>query len=466
MKTLLLTVPNGTVITSLLQTGCVARWAKAGLKVVLLTPDHVRPGLERHFGGPGVVFETYVPWDYPPLPAVISLLTRASLAKRRNSTTLELLERYNARVTKKPWRMKLWALTPGSRALENLGVSALLALAPRPYGDVFDRHRPDAVFLNNPYMPAELPVVAEAKRRGLPMDALCHSWDNLTSRGPMPFTPRRLYVWNKVNAAEALEWIDGLREGRTAVRPYTDGTSAHRIEVVGIPLFDVYADTKALGTREDFFKAQGLDPSKKLISVMGVTERSCPLEAQKAYVGDLVAAIRDGRLADCQVYFRMHPKMRTGETDTWGKALGITCCFPRTDEVFDDGWIPGNDDLMLQARTVSFSDLCLNVASSMTIHCAITGTRVLSPAFDHVEGLPYHESVRRVYDYEHNRKMHELGFVKVVGRRADFIGAVRDALDAPLNETERQRVLADYAGNVDGRAAERLALSVLRELAS
>ncbi|MGE4158102.1 MAG: hypothetical protein AB7F75_03270 [Planctomycetota bacterium] len=483
VKTLLVTVPNGTVITSLLTTGCVAQWAREGLKVVLLTPEHVRAGLEKHYGGTNIVFERYTPWDYPPVAAVVSLMTRASLAKRRQSTTLRLLEHYNARITNKPWRMWLWALAPGSLALERAGVALLHRLAPRPYGDVFERHRPDAVFLNNPYMPAELPVVAEASRRNLPMLALCHSWDNLTSRGPMPFAPQKLYVWNRVNAQEAEEWIDGLQSSRGPVagRPFgaredaprRDGhlpapplvPADKRIEVIGIPLFDVYADTKSLGTREAFLRAQGLDPAKKLISVMGVTERSCPIRSQMAYVEDLVTAIRDGRLSDCQVYFRMHPKMKTGETGAWGERLGIVCCFPRTDEVFDDGWVPGNDDLMLQARSVVYSDLCLNVASSMTIHCAITGTKVLSPAFDHEEGLPYEHSVRRVYDYEHNRKMHALGFVKVVGRRADFISAVRMSLDSPLDEAARQRVLADYAGQVDGHAAQRLAISVLRELA-
>jgi len=200
VKTLLVTVPNGTVISSLLFTNIVSDWSKEGMRVVLMVPEHSRKALEEHFSQANVFFETLKDWRHSSWQELYILAARSSLAKRCHLKTLHLMELYNQVKSKSLWRKCVWALSPSWLWLQKLLMKKYKKNAPRFYKEVFEEYKPDLVFSNNPYMPSELPLVVTAEDLQVPLMALCHSWDNLTSRGPMPFTPQRMLSWNKVNA--------------------------------------------------------------------------------------------------------------------------------------------------------------------------------------------------------------------------------------------------------------------------
>jgi CDP-glycerol glycerophosphotransferase (TagB/SpsB family) len=136
----------------------------------------------------------------------------------------------------------------------------------------------------------------------------------------------------------------------------------------------------------------------------------------------------------------------------------------RPSPVFTDRDINA-DDLRHLAATMRYSDVVVNLASTITIDAAVCGTPAVCVGFDETPGKPYLQSVRRYYDFAHYQSLLSTGGVQVARTMDELVEKINEFLEnKDRNREARQRILDMHCGALDGRAGERIGQYVLRYL--
>ena len=122
------------------------------------------------------------------------------------------------------------------------------------------------------------------------------------------------------------------------------------------------------------------------------------------------------------------------------------------------------------ADTLRHADVVVNAASSISIDASAVGTPVVCVDFEAREGVPYHASVTRFYDFTHQRPVVESGGVTRARSPDALVAAIRRYLDAPTLDAEgRARLVREQCHVLDGGAGRRVGEAILqmstRELA-
>jgi hypothetical protein len=135
--------------------------------------------------------------------------------------------------------------------------------------------------------------VKSARELGIPSGVLVYSWDNLSNKGLIHETPDRMWVWNEVQAAEAV-----------ALHEYP----AERVVVTGAARFDAFFEMRGELPREDLCAQLGLDAARPIVSYLCSSRFVAPHE--RAFVDGWIRELRrsaDPSLAGCSVIVRPHP---------------------------------------------------------------------------------------------------------------------------------------------------------------
>ena len=137
-------------------------------------------------------------------------------------------------------------------------------------------------------------IVKSARSLGIPVAALVGSWDSLSTKGLMHVVPDRVFVWNDVQRAEAVE---------------LHHVAADRVAVTGAPRFDAFFQLRASTSREDFCRAHGLDPAKPIITYLCSSDFVAKDES--AFISRWIEEVRQNvGLKECGIVIRPHPKAR------------------------------------------------------------------------------------------------------------------------------------------------------------
>ena len=241
------------------------------------------------------------------------------------------------------------------------------------------------------------------------------------------------------------------------------------ISVCGIPRFDNHFNRKGLRDRDTFFESLQLDIHKKLITyTTGNRDLVLPpgdeTSAEVDIAKQIANAINQGLLGDAQLLIRLHPLARPSEFEPLRELDNVTIQTPGQVSAFRDRLFSGEDDRKL-AETMLHSDVILNVASTMTIDAAVFDTPSISIAFDVRGPLPIHQSVKRIYEYEHYRKLRATGGVHMVASVTEMIQEITQYLSDPsINSDARAEIVQQQCKFKDGRSGERVASAILKYL--
>ncbi|MBW3534628.1 MAG: CDP-glycerol glycerophosphotransferase family protein [Gemmatimonadetes bacterium] len=347
----------------------------------------------------------------------------------------------------------------GQDALLRLSRRLTRALAPDLYGDAFRRWRPDVVVgtrvvtMSGPSGPSSARyldryLLMAAADRGVPTMVLVSSWDNLTTSGFFPVEVDRITVWNEIMKDQAV----GIH-----------GLPPERVVVTGAPQHDVFASDGPYRARGAFFRELGLDPERRLVVYTSGTEGTIPQEP------DLVARLAQ-RLAearpDVQLLVRVHQlddlERYAALRDRPGVALD-QAGRPPVGEYHDRDFDRGQLERL--ADTLRHADVVVNAASSISIDAAAVGTPVVVVDFDAHPETPYHRSVRRFYDFTHQRPVVASGGVFRAGGVDALLEGIARYLEDPDADAEgRARLVREQCGVLDGGAGRRVGRAVLEAL--
>lgn len=313
----------------------------------------------------------------------------------------------------------------------------------------FDKYKPDLVFYTTLYA-RDLCLEIEAQKRGIKTVCLIHSWDNPTAKGAFPVVPDKIVVWNEI-----------LKEEIAKHHEYP----GKDIYVAGIPQFDIYYDKTRFMTKEQFFKKWGLDLYKKLITY------ATPMHGQAPFSPDIVNilynAIKENYFSyPCQLLIRLHPRDFKERYKDFEGLNGIIIQMPGREADVKDRWNPTEEDMLTLAETMYYSDVLINVASTIAIDAVTFDTPVVCIGFDGYQEKPYLSSCRRFYDYDHIKNIVATKGVRVAYSREELLEFTNLYMKNPDVDAEgREKIREEQCWRLDGSSGRRIAEFILENLA-
>lgn len=292
-----------------------------------------------------------------------------------------------------------------------------------------------ALVLSNVQPRSAVPYLLAARRLEVPVVAHVASWDHTVGKGVIaPFCDVYL-VQNETMRADLARY---------------HGIGPERVVVTGWPQTDVYHRLRPRGAFDALLESFDLDPALPLVAVMGNTPTNAPYEGR--LVERLVAwweAEGRGRMS---LLFRPHPRDRDWR-ERFAAASGRDGVHVQEASF---------TDLEVLATVLQHADCVVANAGTVLLEALVNDRPAVCVLYD--EGAPPGESwALKNVSGEHYRELAESGAFYRADRFEDVVAGIERALADPgeLRE-ERRRVSREVVGEVDGRAAERVADAIVR----
>lgn len=305
---------------------------------------------------------------------------------------------------------------------------------PPPLVDRLRLERP-AIALANTQMHSVVPFIVGARRFGLPVVGHIASWDHTVGKGIVAPQLQRYIVQNDVMRDDLVRY---------------HGIDPARIVVSGWPQTDVFHRRRARSEFDEVVRGLALDPERPAVLVMGNSPTNAPYEKQ--FVDRLVswweASGADRRFS---LLFRPHPRDRE-----WRERFAAA--------LFREGAAvqePSFTDLEALAVLLQHGDVVVSNAGTILLDALVNDRPAVCVLYD--EGAPPGESwAWKNVSGEHYRSLIESDAFYRAERFDDVTAAIERALGQPGElAAERARVAREVVGEIDGRAAERVADAVV-----
>jgi CDP-glycerol glycerophosphotransferase (TagB/SpsB family) len=284
-------------------------------------------------------------------------------------------------------------------------------------------------------MHSVVPFIVGGRRVQLPVVGNIASWDHTVGKGIVAPGLRCYLVQNEVMRDDLVRY---------------HGIEADRIVITGWPQTDVFHRRRPRAEFEAVLRGLGLDPTRPVVLVMGNTPTNAPYEG--AFVERLVAWWdENGARERFSLLFRPHPRDRDWRA-RFGPALS------RDGVVVQE---PSFTDLETLAVLLQHGDVVVSNAGTILLDALANDRPAVCTLFD--EGAPPGESwAMKNVSGEHYRPLFESNAFYRATRFEDLTVGIERALMHPGElAAERSRIVRTILGEVDGRAAERVASAMV-----
>lgn len=444
---LLLTIVDGFHYRYLVQTGIFDHLLSASDKLVVCGNETVLEMLRERTN------KNLILAQLPPTKASRKTSTHLFLrtcVNRRLSETLNI--KAEQQRMQAPWRYRLRRLLGTLFDATGIDLSRWVESAwhDESVDQLLVKHEISLVVLSTPGQKIEdLPYLEAARSKGIRTISPVYSWDNLTAKGPFLIPPDQLVVWNEVMRCEACQFHGYARED---------------VFIGGVPVFDPYAEVAVEVSEEgrsSFMRRIGFNPKSKLITLTTIPKiyfGSC----HRIVASRIIEWVRSGILGNSVLLIRPHPLDDTDYTDLQASDV-VLDLYGSTPNVDPRQWIPSCDNIHHLARTMAYSSVVINIASTITVDASCFDTPIINIAYDEKQhDNEYSGSILRYYKYTHYKQVVETGAAKIVYSPQQLLSAIQDYLfDRSLGSANRTALVEKQVGVLDGLAAERTAAALL-----
>ena len=307
----------------------------------------------------------------------------------------------------------------------------------------------DSVFTVTPFHKQEDLLLRACKSSGKKMIASILSFDNITKRSWIPVEYDCYMVWNKYNESELKR-----------IYPFVLNKQVH---ITGAPQFDFYFKKDFLLSVNEWKRIVGLPINdRKIILYAGGPQLLFPNEPQ--YLQHLDQAINDGLIKNNPVIlFRCHP---IDKIERWKQAIGNS-----SNIIFDFSWTGTenifntnitNSDIKKLCSTLAYTDVHINLCSTMTVDGSTFKKPQIGPAYDEVNtGKEY--LLQQMYQQEHFLPIIKTGGLLLATSKELLIKYVNDALERPeFFVAKSSNILEEIITYTDGQSTSRVASVIER----
>lgn len=448
---LLVTLPQVWGVRNVLRSGLYTRLSR-DFRVLLGVPPE---GIDT-LAGEGIPRRDLFPLErYRPPRALRLLLTLLKEAHRERAATDSdrILGGWHARGRAAGAKERL--LRSAARLfLKEKAFSFLAALEreryeawiPRQVHALLDRERPVMGLSTEWFLGLEWPVHRALQARGIPTATQILSFDNLTSRGWLPFSGFDLF----------LVWQERMRQELGTFY----GVPPSKVTVTGTPQFDFHV--RDVWSRERTARALGLDPARRWAVYCANHRDLTPSEP--ALVASLLERFaQDETLGGLQWVLRLHPLEDYARWDALRQRYPrLAVSIPWRQAPGSAVWgTPSRDELALFGNLLRHGDAMLAMASTTVLDACVVDTPAVCVGFN--DAAPAAESAFYLDAHysHHYEPIARSGAAPVAADFEALRAHLREAVTRPLGRREaRRRLVESLCGPVDGGAAERIAAAL------
>lgn len=448
MKTLFITVPESSVANNLLR-GSFWKHLNANrdFRAVLIVPPIKSDSYQKEFGREDILVESLGPYRISFRDKLLAFLARNALKTKMVKFVQYRQYQNDGYYLLLIIKRLIWYVFGHSRLFQFLIRRAELTLRPNPaVKRLFDFYNPTAVFTTiTNYAEIDIPVLREAKRRGITTIGMVRGWDAFVAHGVLRVVPDLMLLQNLYLYDTGMKY---------------QFLSSSILKVIGFPLFDWYFTRKdLLEPREQFLRQLGIEPQKRVVLFGAMENYWYPRDAEIAEIFDEL--VEKGKLPqDLVMLFRPYP----GYVNPMERVKNFRHVVPDW-EVFTLGHA---DDLEIREKQIAHlmnsifhSEVVVSVASTIAIDGVVFDKPAIAAIFEKTQRR-FWESIRRFADHcTHFQDVMATGGVKKVEGSNEFAEAVKVYLDDPRTDEDKRSLLKKlFIEPYDGKVGERIAREI------
>ena len=259
---------------------------------------------------------------------------------------------------------------------------------------ILKKLQPNIVFCSHQRALNAATIFAAASDLGIKTATVIYSWDNLP-KARMALKADNYFVWSEYMKQE--------------LNLYYPEIDLSTINITGTPQFEFYKDAGNIINKEVFYQQYGLDPNKKIICYSGDDTKTSPDDPK--YLKDIAEEITKANLQhEYQILLRRCPVDFSGRFDevvNQYKDL-IKKAPPLWYFSTSKEWssvYPSFDDVKLLVSTAFYSDVVVNVGSTMAFDFGMFNKPCVFINYDQQNKTVKDWSVNTIYNYQHFRSM-------------------------------------------------------------
>ena len=276
----------------------------------------------------------------------------------------------------------------------------------------------DLLFFTHQRPPFVIPLVAAAQQMNLPTAAFIFSWDNLASKGRMASNFDHYLVWSNQMKADLLKFYSKV--------------DPNQISVVGTPQFAPYAMDQYDLSKQEFKAKFELNTELRTLCFSCGDVSTSPNDPY--YIEEIARAIEQELIPKCNLLIRSSPaetaerfeklrhdfpwiewnepqwnQLRSGHQEAWSQR------------------IPSKEDLMDLKAILRFSDVNINMLSTMSLDFMLHQKPVVNPVMG--SGSNGLGDDQKFLKYAHIKLLIDSGATQVAMDVAEMIQCINNALE-------------------------------------
>lgn len=300
--------------------------------------------------------------------------------------------------------------------------------------EILKKVQPGVVFCSHQRALKVAGIFAAATDLGIKTATVIYSWDNLP-KARMALRADHYLVWSDYMKAE--------------LQLYYPEIPVKNIKVTGTPQFEFYADEKNKTDKETFYKTYNLDPNKKIICFSGDDTKTSPDDP--GYLKDIAEELTKAGLKDeYQILFRRCPVDFSGRYDAVVKKYkdlikeAAPLWYFNTASEWNTVY-PSIEDVKLLISTAFYSDIVVNVGSTMAFDFAMFNKPCVFINYDQQEKKVKDWSVNTIYQFQHFKSMPDQSAVIWLNSKQEIVEKVTLQKNcSPAMIEWKKIVLEDY----------------------
>ncbi|SEP54925.1 UDP-glycosyltransferase [Flavobacterium urocaniciphilum] len=279
-------------------------------------------------------------------------------------------------------------------------------------------HKPDFVFCTNQRHLSALAPLLAAKELKVPTATFIFSWDNLP-KATMVVETDFYFVWSVFMKNELLKYYPNLKE--------------EQVKITGTPQFETHFEEENYMSKEEFFSTYKLDETKKYICYSGDDITTCPDDEKYLEDVSLAVANLNSKGYNLGVIFRKSPvDFSNRYNDVLEKFKDIIVPIDPKWAMMGNAWntvLPLKEDNSVLVNTIRFSEIVINLGSSMVFDFTIFEKPCLYINYDVTDKKQKAWSVNTIYKFVHFRSMFSKNDVIWLNNQSEIEQKIQLALE-------------------------------------
>jgi hypothetical protein len=300
----------------------------------------------------------------------------------------------------------------------------------KDYKAIFEKENFDLLFFTHQRPPFIAPLAYQAEQLKVKTVSFIFSWDNLASKGRMSANFDYYLVWSDLMKEELLHFYKKVQ--------------ATNIEVVGTPQFEPYVLERYKASKNDFYAKFNLIPAQKIVCFScGDISTS---RNDELYITTIAQAMLDNKIPNVNLLVRTSPAEDPIRFEAIAKKFPfIKWNYPKwylARKGHQEEWsqrIPTKEDVVDLRSVLEYSDLNVNMLSTMSLDFMQFDKPVINPVFGNATNNLYND--QRFLDYPHILNVVKRKATRIVKTEQELIMTINNYLSNPNEDSEKRRNL-------------------------